>query len=170
MLFILFDVLRFQNFKNTLFCETVIHLCYCVNLLSIYFMFQEHVLVINDATTEEALKNDLGAVDFQENFDNTVFNDVNIVNRVSHFDENFILVFLNSLETVNNFIEDVIVVLEVREERQLLKGHLDEAHVLVTVLIDTLFDVIEDFRVLVNNLVKVIFLEHASHAVLRCDN
>jgi len=74
-------------------------------------MFQEHVLVINDATTEEALKNDLGAVDFQENFDNTVFNDVNIVNRVSHFDENFILVFLNSLETVNNFIEDVIVVL-----------------------------------------------------------
>ena len=57
-----------------------------------------------------------------------------------------------------------------REERQLLKGHLDEAHVLVTVLIDTLFDVIEDFRVLVNNLVKVIFLKHASHAVLRCDN
>lgn len=74
------------------------------------------------------------------------------------------------IKAVDNLIEDCVSVLKVSEEGELLEGHLDESHVFVIVVKDSLSDVLVNLRVLQDDLSEVFVVELANGAVLESDH
>jgi len=74
------------------------------------------------------------------------------------------------IEAVDDLVEDCVSVLKVSKERKLLEGHLDESHVFVIVVKDSLRDVLVDLRVLQDDLSEVFVVEFADGAVLEGDD
>lgn len=130
----------------------------------------EHVLVVDDGTLEEALNHDVLVTDFDENLNDTRLDDLDVSDFVAFLHEQAACVLLVSLQTVDNLIENCVSVIEMGEERDLLKGHLDEAHVFVTIVEDALFDELEDLRVTMADVREVLLVQFADRAVLHCDD
>ena len=84
------------------------------------------------------------ASNYDVNLNNSLFNDVNLINFFTLLYEQLALVFLVGVQVVDDVIKDRVCVYEVLEEGQLLEGHLDKAHVFVFVVKDAFFDVLED--------------------------
>ncbi len=77
---------------------------------------------------------------------------------------------LTRIQTVDNFVENCISVLEMGQKGELLECHFDESHILVIVLKDALSDVLVDLWVLEYDLFEVFLVELADGAVFECDN
>ena len=126
----------------------------------------ENCLEVDDTASEESLNDYRFSTNHYWNFDNSALNNVNKIDVFTLFDERITLILFVSDKFINNLVEDCVCVLEILEERQLLEGHLDEPHVLVFVVKDALFDILEDERVFQSDLIKVLLAQFSNSAIL----
>ena len=120
---------------------------YSSNHISSYMKYGKYCLEVDDAASEESLKDHLFATNQYWNFHDALLDDVNIIDFLTLLYERVIFIPFESDAAKDDFVEDSVCVFEMLEKGQLLKGILDEAHVLVFVIKDAFLEVLADKRV-----------------------
>ena len=115
----------------------------------------ENSLKVDDTASEESFKDHLFATNQYWNFDNTLLDDVNIIDFLALFNERVIFISFESDATKDDLVEDSVCVFQMLEKGQLLKSILNEAHVLVLVIEDAFLEILADERVFYTDLIKV---------------
>ena len=84
-----------------------------------------------------------------------MLDDVNIIDFLTLLYERVIFIPFESDAAKDDIVKDSVCVFEMFEKGQLLESILNEAHVLVFIIKDALFEILADERVIYTDFIKV---------------